>query len=214
MPENNITLFSWDDVATRSENPYPGKLFNKPSPFGTPGLDVYKDCKVTVRHTGVTPVNICRFLWSTYNMGFYLKSNERSRVFLYFTGKGGSGIFDINGPKIYADEFNETLWDMHKAKKFKELVIYFEGSYTATMFKGFSLPPNVYVATSSDSTEQSYDAYCGADAKVDGVAMNTCLGSVWSDKLFEIAASTSPGSESLDAMFNTAKSQTHAQKST
>merc|ERR550514_1541026 len=39
-PEHIIVL-AVDDIANNSENPVPGKLFNKPTPVGTPGTDVY-----------------------------------------------------------------------------------------------------------------------------------------------------------------------------
>ena len=40
-----IILLAVDDIANNQENPYPGKMFNKPTPQGTPGVDVYAGCK-------------------------------------------------------------------------------------------------------------------------------------------------------------------------
>ena len=37
-------LMMQDDVANDQENPFPGKLFNKPTDKGTPGYDVYDGC--------------------------------------------------------------------------------------------------------------------------------------------------------------------------
>src|SRR5688572_22247897 len=44
IPESNIIVMSYDDVAADSENPFPGKLFNKPD-----GQDVYAGCKIDYR---------------------------------------------------------------------------------------------------------------------------------------------------------------------
>jgi len=44
IPEDNIITMAYDDIANNFENPYPGKLFNKPTKAGTPGVDVYAGC--------------------------------------------------------------------------------------------------------------------------------------------------------------------------
>merc|ERR1712072_496619 len=45
IPESNIILMMYDDVANARENPFPGQVFNKPTKAGEPGVDVYKGCK-------------------------------------------------------------------------------------------------------------------------------------------------------------------------
>jgi len=37
---------AYDDIANSPYNPFPGQIFNKPSPAGTPGQDVYAGCKI------------------------------------------------------------------------------------------------------------------------------------------------------------------------
>lgn len=46
VPKDQIIMLAYDDVAQARQNPYPGKLFNKPTPSGTPGVDVYKGCNI------------------------------------------------------------------------------------------------------------------------------------------------------------------------
>ena len=46
---DNIIVMMEDDVASNSANPYPGKMFNKPTARGVPGYDVYAGCKVDYR---------------------------------------------------------------------------------------------------------------------------------------------------------------------
>ena len=49
IPEDHIIHMSYDDVAHSLRNPYRGKLFNKPTEKGTPGVDVYDGCKIDYR---------------------------------------------------------------------------------------------------------------------------------------------------------------------
>ena len=51
---DNVILLMEDDVADSSENPYPGKLFNKPTAAGVPGVDVYAGCNVDYKGSAVT----------------------------------------------------------------------------------------------------------------------------------------------------------------
>ena len=41
---------AYDDIAYNKENPFPGKIFNKPN-----GPDVYKNCKLDYTGKAVTP---------------------------------------------------------------------------------------------------------------------------------------------------------------
>merc|ERR1719277_328966 len=41
IPESHIILLAYDDIANNKENPFKGQMFNKPTPKGTPGMDVY-----------------------------------------------------------------------------------------------------------------------------------------------------------------------------
>ena len=46
---------AYDDVANSSENPFPGKIFNKPSKG--PGVDVYEGCMIDYTKKDVTVAN-------------------------------------------------------------------------------------------------------------------------------------------------------------
>ena len=47
--EENIIVFAYDDIASNIRNPFPGKVFNKPS-YGGEGVDVYEG--VTIDYSG------------------------------------------------------------------------------------------------------------------------------------------------------------------
>ena len=52
IPEDQIITLAYDDIANNSENPFPGKIFNKPN-----GQDVYAGCNIDYKGTAVTPEN-------------------------------------------------------------------------------------------------------------------------------------------------------------
>merc|ERR1719453_813359 len=62
IPEENIIVMAYDDIANSPSNPFPGKLFNKPTAAGTPGKDVYAGCKIDYSGSDVTPDNFAAVL--------------------------------------------------------------------------------------------------------------------------------------------------------
>ena len=52
-PEN-IIVFAYDDIANNTRNPFPGKIFNKPT-YADPGVDVYAGAKIDYSGASVTP---------------------------------------------------------------------------------------------------------------------------------------------------------------
>ena len=54
VPAENIVTMMYDDVASDSENPFKGKLFNKPTEKGDAGVDVYDGCNIDYKKKAVT----------------------------------------------------------------------------------------------------------------------------------------------------------------
>ena len=54
IPEDQIILMAYDDIANAKENPFPGKIFNKSTKKGHPGVDVYEGCKIDYKGKQVT----------------------------------------------------------------------------------------------------------------------------------------------------------------
>jgi legumain len=57
IPEDQIILFAFDDIANNSENPFPGQVFNKPN-----GIDVYEGVFIDYKGSDVTPENFLNVL--------------------------------------------------------------------------------------------------------------------------------------------------------
>lgn len=74
IPESNIILFAYDDIANNASNPIPGSIFNKPD-----GPNVYNSQAIDYRGASVTPENFIAALTgepTTGGNGKVLKSDN------------------------------------------------------------------------------------------------------------------------------------------
>ena len=112
IPASNIITMAYDDIAHNFENPFPGKMFNKPTLAGTPGQDVYAGCKIDYNKSSVTPENFIKILKgqkTTGGNGKTLKSGKHDRVFINFADHGGVGLIAFPSSYLYADTLIEAL---------------------------------------------------------------------------------------------------------
>merc|ERR1719181_1808118 len=101
IPESNIIMLAYNDIAKDSHNPFPGQIFNKPTPQGTPGVDVYAGCKIDYEGSEVHADNFVKVLsGDTSASGPVLKSTADDHVFVYYADHGGPGILGVptSGP--------------------------------------------------------------------------------------------------------------------
>lgn len=87
----------YDDVAHHWLNPAKGKLYNRPTAKGTPGVDVYAGCKIDYSGRDVYPKNFLNILKGdasavTGGNGKVLKSTADDRVFINFVDHGAVGL--------------------------------------------------------------------------------------------------------------------------
>jgi legumain len=175
---------SYNDAVNAKENPIPGKLFNKPN-----GTDVYAGCKIDYEGDDCNSKNFINILKGNSSgivggNGKVLKSDENSKVFVYFVDHGAPGFIyfpDIENDKLYGDVINATLYQMYTTKMYKELVLYMEACYSGSLFEGI-LPEawNIYVMTAANPHEPSRAAYCHPQDYIGDIHMKTCLGDVFS----------------------------------
>ena len=188
-PEN-IIVFAYDDVANNSRNPFKGQIFNKPD-----GNDVYAGVVIDYYAADVTPENFIAAATGDADAvtktderttGKVLTSTENDNVFIYFTDHGSDNLICFPSKYLYADELISTLKTMHEKKLYKELVFYLEACYSGSMFKD-KLPDDIhiYTTTAANEHESSYAEYCGAEAKVNGTSIGSCLGDEYSVRFME-----------------------------
>ncbi|KAJ1373478.1 hypothetical protein KIN20_035886 [Parelaphostrongylus tenuis] len=175
VPEGNIIVMMYDDVAHDPNNPYPGKLFNEPN-----GSDVYHGLKIDYRGDSVTPKNFLNVLQGNADRvsggnGRVLKSTANDRVFVYFTDHGASGLIAFPDDTLSKRDLNNALHKMHKEKRYNELVFYLEACESGSMFEGtLKEEMKIYAMTASSPDESSWATYCDDDERL------PCLGDLFS----------------------------------
>jgi len=209
IPDERIIMMFYDDIAQSSSNPFKGKMFNKPTASGTPGVDVYEGCKKDYTGSKVTPSNFVKVLTGDSSApGAVLKSTSEDNVFINFVDHGGTGIIAFPSGTMSSSMLNNALKTMHSKKMYKKLVFYMEACESGSMFEGL-LPTdmNIYVTTASNAKESSWGTYCPPDDKVNGVELKSCLGDLYSVNWMENADSVGK-KETLEDQFNIVKKTT------
>jgi len=182
--EDQIVMMSFNDVATCNENPFPGKLFNKPDPKGQ-GVDVKDGCKIDYEGADVTRENFLGVLMGN-GSGRVLNTTVNDDVFVYFVSHGVPGVSqfpsmegvgELPGPSLHKDDLHAALSWMQVSGKFRRLVYYLETCYSGSMFEGLRVP-GVYAVTSANASQSGWGTYCNEDGNdiVNDIAMNTCIG--------------------------------------
>jgi len=183
ISRDHIILMMEDDVAGSSENPFKGKLFNRP---GSNALDVYNGCNVDYRGSIVTAKLFLSVIAGNESGvpdgGKVLKSGRNDRVFLNFIDHGGVGIVAFpNGPILHVSELATALNTMHQKKLFKEVVFYMEACESGSMFPHLSTDGKILAVTAANANESSWGYYCPPqNDTVHGKRVGSCLGDLFS----------------------------------
>ncbi|VDM52014.1 unnamed protein product [Angiostrongylus costaricensis] len=162
VPEDNIIVMMYDDIADDPDNPFPGKLFNRPH-----GPDVYAGLKIDYKGDSVTPGNFLNVLQGnaqnvTGGNGRVINSTSHDRIFVYFTDHGGDGLIAFPDDILTKEDLNTALQNMYEDKRYDEFVFYLEAC------------ESVYAMTASNPDESSWGTYCDNDMNL------PCLGDLFS----------------------------------
>jgi len=128
IPEDNIIVMAYDDIAESISNPFKGKVFNKPT-YAEAGVDVYEGIKIDYTKAEVTPANFLAVLEgdSAATKGKkVLQSTSEDNVFIYFADHGAVGLIAFPTQRLYAKDLIETFAKMTKKKNYNKLVFYLE----------------------------------------------------------------------------------------
>ena len=166
IPEDQIIVMAFDDVAFDDENPFPGTLYNKQD-----GEDVYNGCNIDYTGHEVNKHNFQAVLQGDYksividqysnSTKKVLESDENSKVFLYFSDHGAPGHLFFPDTKYYADELNQTIKFMHLNKMYSELIIFLEACESGSIFENIDLKGmNAWALTATNATAPSWGTYC------------------------------------------------------
>ncbi|KRZ67041.1 Legumain, partial [Trichinella papuae] len=185
IPDSNIVVMMYDDIAYNEENKLSGKIINHPD-----GVDVYhnvpKDYIGKASHwlNICTDVNVKNFMnillgkekeMQHIGSGKVIKSGPNDHIFINFVDHGGSGILcfpegEVREVSVECEEkllahsftfqmtigeLNKTLTEMYRLKKYGQMLIYIEACESGSMFKNV-LPNNIKIyATTAANARES-----------------------------------------------------------
>ena len=210
IPDEQIVVMMYDDIANNPSNPVQGNIINKPG-----GPNVYPG--VPKDYTG-DDVNAKTFLAvlqgnkeEVKNLlgreGKVIDSGPDDYVFVNFADHGGPGILGMPSPPyLQARPLNDALKKMYTAKKFSKLVFYVEACESGSIFENI-LPKdiNVYVTTAANAEESSWGCYCPPDDDKRG----SCLGDAYSINWMENSDSADLHTETLEKQYKIVKALTN-----
>ncbi|KAG0554834.1 hypothetical protein KC19_12G123300 [Ceratodon purpureus] len=210
LKDENIIVFMYDDIAYDPENPYPGKIINKPD-----GPDVYEGVPKDYTGEDVTVSNFYAAILGDKSAikggsGKVVDSGPNDHIFIYYTDHGGPGVLGMpTYPNLYADDFVDTLKKKAAAGTYKELVIYLEACESGSIFEGL-LPEglNIYVTTASNAEESSWGTYCPGMYPPPPPEYDTCLGDLYSVAWMEDTEKENLKKETLEDQYVIVKART------
>ncbi|PNJ34023.1 LGMN isoform 5 [Pongo abelii] len=160
IPDEQIVVMMYDDIAYSEDNPTPGIVINRPN-----GTDVYQGVPKDYTGEDVTPQNFLAVLRGDaeavkgIGSGKVLKSGPQDHVFVYFTDHGSTGILVFPNEDLHVEDLNETIHYMYKHKMYRKMVFYIEACESGSMMNHLPDNINVYATTAANPRESSYACY-------------------------------------------------------
>ncbi|KAK8761364.1 hypothetical protein V5799_027369 [Amblyomma americanum] len=201
IPDEQIVVMMYDDIANSTFNPTPGIIINHPN-----GKDVYTGVPKDYTQNLVTPQNFLDILQGKKvkgGSGKVIASGPNDHIFVNFADHGAPGIIAFPHDELHAKPFINVIKKMHQEKKFAKMVIYIEACESGSMFDGL-LPKNVdvYATTAANDKESSFACYWDEKRQV-------YLGDWYSVNWMEDSDRQDLHKESLDHQFEIVKKKTN-----
>ncbi|XP_026771413.3 legumain-like [Pangasianodon hypophthalmus] len=157
IPDEQIVVMMYDDVAYNAENPFPGNLINVPN-----GPNVYPGVPKDYTKAEVSAANFLAVLRgdsaAVKKTGpkKVIQSDKNDSIFIYLTDHGGVGIFHFPHTTLYAHDLIDTVKTMSRNGKFSKMVIYLEACHSGSMLEELPKEGNVYAVSSCQPDEYTY----------------------------------------------------------
>ncbi|CAG2163213.1 unnamed protein product [Oppiella nova] len=159
IPEKNIIVFHYDDIAHNKVNPTPSIVVNT---LGGP--DVYQGVPKDYTGIDVNPENFVGVLMGDKtlkeNNKKVLESGPNDHVYIYFVDHGDEDVIEFPTDYLYGEELNVALKYMHQNKMFAKLVFNMETCHSAK-------PDELSSATYYDTLRKTYLGDCYSVALIE-----------------------------------------------
>lgn len=203
IPDEQIIVMMYDDIANNEENPTPGVVINRPN-----GTDVYKGVPKDYTGEDVTPENFLAVLRGDEEAvkgkgsGKVLKSGPRDHIFVYFTDHGATGILVFPNEDLHVKDLNKTIRYMYEHKMYQKMVFYIEACESGSMMNHLPDDIDVYATTAANPNESSYACYYDKER-------STYLGDWYSVNWMEDSDVEDLTKETLHKQYHLVKSHTN-----
>ncbi|CAH1401444.1 unnamed protein product [Nezara viridula] len=161
IPDDNIIVMMYDDIAFHKKNPTPGIIVNYPG-----GKDVYKGVPKDYTGKEVKSKNFFAVLTgrksevNNIGSGKVIESGPDDVVFVNFVGHGGLGVLGLPQDDIFVDDLVKSIDSMKAESKYSKLIIYVESSLTGSIFSALFLgTKNVIALTATNPLGKSQAAF-------------------------------------------------------
>lgn len=204
IPDENIVVMMYDDIAYNQANPKKGIIINKPN-----GKDVYHGVPKDYTKGDVTPQNFLSIMkgdkeaMKGIGSGKVIDSGPNDHVFIFFTDHGATGLIAFPSSELVAKDLIKAIDYMYENKKYSRMVFYLEACESGSMFHNkLKKNINVYATTAANPHESSYACYYDKTLK-------TYLGDVYSVNWMENSDKVDLTKESLLTQFKIVKRETN-----
>ena len=193
IPDENIVVMMYDDIANSTNNPTPGIIINKPG-----GNDVYHGVPKDYTGEAVTPENFLKVLKGDKEglrgagSGKVIDSGPDDNVFIFFADHGAPNIIAFPSDELHAKDLNAAIQYMYAQKKYRQMVIYIEACESGSMF----------ATTAANGAESSYACYYDDERQ-------TYLGDVYSVKWMENSDNANFETETLEEQYKDVQEETN-----
>ncbi|XP_017573381.1 legumain-like [Pygocentrus nattereri] len=156
IPDEQVVVMMYDDVAYHKENPYPGEIINEPN-----GPNVYPGVLKDYTGDDVSAGNFLAVLCGdeagvSKQAGRpvkVLKSDENDTIFVYLSDHGSAGVFAFPKELLHAADLVSTISKMAERQQFSKMVIYIESCCSGSMIDHLPKTAQVYGLSASNPHE-------------------------------------------------------------
>ncbi|XP_036406867.1 legumain-like [Megalops cyprinoides] len=160
IPDEQIIVMMYDDIASNEENPFRGNIINEPN-----GSNVYEGVLRDYTGNDVSAKNFLAVLEgdesSVTKRGpkKVIKSGSNDTIFVYLSDHGSNGIFAFPKNQLYATDLIDTVKKMNSNQQFSQMVIYVESCHSGSLLSQLPKNINVYAVSASKPDEASQACY-------------------------------------------------------
>ncbi|KAM9462109.1 legumain-like [Clarias gariepinus] len=156
VPDQQIVVMMYDDIANNKENPIPGNVIHRPN-----GPNVYPGVLKDYTGEDVSAENFLAVLRGDSaavkktRTKKVIQSCKNDSIFVYLSDHGAHGIFGFPHSTLYAHDLINTVNTMSCSEQFSKMVIYLESCHAGSMLDKLS-DRNVYSVGSCGPDQYAY----------------------------------------------------------